>query len=307
MSWKSLNSTMSGAPSLTGQTGALLTVLDAVLADGFGAYSGLGWSKQFTGTNKRVYRAGAAARCRSAFRILDDASLTAGAKEAGIIVAESFSDVDTASNTFSFGPVVRKSATADATSRPWYAFGDERTVIFAALTGDQTGSNYWFVQYIGEFYSLLVNDGYQACHAGRDTANSANTAPDGFSKTVVGMNNTVATPFCKIARDHFGIAGGGIGANRIVPAWTWSAYPNPVDGGAYLCSSGLQTYVSSTAQMRGRIRGVWRLMHDYTVFSGTYGDTISGTGSMAGKSFTLLRTADTQWTAFETSDTVPAS
>lgn len=53
-------STDPGAPQLYGQPGSFAAIMDAVLVDGYGGGADfkapLGWTRAFTGTNKRVYR-----------------------------------------------------------------------------------------------------------------------------------------------------------------------------------------------------------------------------------------------------------
>ena len=46
-----------GAPVVHGAVGSLINVLDAVLVNGYGSTPSLGWTKEFSGTNKAVYRA----------------------------------------------------------------------------------------------------------------------------------------------------------------------------------------------------------------------------------------------------------
>jgi len=53
-------STDAGAPQLTGQAGSLLALLRAVLVNGYStgatAKAPLGWTQEFSGTNKAVFR-----------------------------------------------------------------------------------------------------------------------------------------------------------------------------------------------------------------------------------------------------------
>ena len=48
-------STDASAPTISGTVGSLITVLDAVLVDGYGSKAAAGWTKVFSGTNRAVY------------------------------------------------------------------------------------------------------------------------------------------------------------------------------------------------------------------------------------------------------------
>lgn len=296
---------MASAPVLTGQAGTLVALLDAVLVNGFGAQTGLGWSIQYTAANKRVYLAGAACRCRAAIRVLDDASLAAGAKEAGTTAAESFSDIDTAVNTFTIGAVFRKSFSADATPRPWHVFGDDRTFILLSLAGDVSYLTVYWGMYFGEFQSFLVNDAYQAMHAGRGP-NSTSNSEEHFGKSSTTPGAAPTTPYhAALARSHLGTPGL-VYAVRTRQFWNLNTFPNAVDGGMYITPVFLSTYVSSQNQIRGIQRGTYMAQHAATSIPFTNGDTVSGVGAMAGKQFVVLTTNDGT-ALFETSDTVPYS
>ena len=45
-----------GAPTLSAAAGALISVLDACLVNGYGAKPAAGWTKAFSGTNQAAYR-----------------------------------------------------------------------------------------------------------------------------------------------------------------------------------------------------------------------------------------------------------
>lgn len=48
-----------GAPTLSAAAGALISVLDACLVNGYGAKPAAGWTKAFSDTNQAAYRQGA--------------------------------------------------------------------------------------------------------------------------------------------------------------------------------------------------------------------------------------------------------
>lgn len=66
-------STDASAPSLTGNPGSLITVLDACLVNGYGSKAAAGWTKDYSGTNKAAYRMGAGGVADRMFlRVWDD-------------------------------------------------------------------------------------------------------------------------------------------------------------------------------------------------------------------------------------------
>src|ERR1700756_3309459 len=116
-------STDASAPTLTGSAGALLTVLDAVLVNGYGSQTAAGWTIAYTGTNKRQYQMGAGGTSCQLY--IDDTGPGAGgAREARINGFKTGSALGTGTGQFpttgqmtapSGAVVVRKSATADST------------------------------------------------------------------------------------------------------------------------------------------------------------------------------------------------
>src|SRR5690606_18510430 len=88
------------------------------LVTGYGAAAGAGWAREFTGTNKAVFRAATGNRLR--LRVDDT-----GTTEARAVGYESMTDVDTGTLAFptngqvAGGLYIRKSNTADNTARPW--------------------------------------------------------------------------------------------------------------------------------------------------------------------------------------------
>ena len=127
-------STDPGAIQLDGQVGSLVAVLDSVLV-------AAGWSIAFTTTNIRAYRQPATAdgALRAYLRVNDAGPGVGGGKEARIVGYETMSDVNTGTlpcptvANMANGLFVRKSATADATTRTWLIVADARKpVLFDA-------------------------------------------------------------------------------------------------------------------------------------------------------------------------------
>ena len=131
------NSTDASAPSLAGVAGSLITLLDAVLVNGYGAgptaKAGLGWTKVWTGTNRACYQNNPVTGSGRYLYVDDSGGGAGGAKEALVVGYRSF-DADTGVGTDMFPTsaqqaatsVWKKSNTADATARPWLCVGNER-------------------------------------------------------------------------------------------------------------------------------------------------------------------------------------
>lgn len=147
--------TDASAPVLSGTAGAFNNLLYACLVTGYGVKTGAGWTREFSGTNKGVYRSSAGNRM---FFRVDDTGTTS----ARVVGYENMTDVDTGTNAFptstqvSGGLYWQKSGSADATARSWILMVDDRYLIFAA----EYLPLYWQVYAFGDVPSLKVNDVY---------------------------------------------------------------------------------------------------------------------------------------------------
>jgi hypothetical protein len=282
------------APSLTGQTGALITVLDAVLVNGYGSKSAAGWTKAFSGTSKAAYRQGTANQLY--WRVQDDGPGAGTFKEARIVGYEAMTTVDAGTNPFptaaqfTNGMFARKSTTADGTARTWVIIADNITCWVFVLTGDASGEYLAFG--IGDIYSFQSADAYRTLIIGNNTENSATASVFG----ALSQNVNAATSGHYMPRGYSG-TGTGVQVGRhgdvaksgqqalmvgVVP------YPNPEDGGFYLSPVWVHDPTTSAANnIRGYHRGIWQGLH--TVGSVTDGDTFSGTGALAGKTFLVIK------------------
>lgn len=125
------------APVITGTAGDLVTALDAILVNGYGAKADAGWTIAYTGTNKRAYQQGSGL---SHLLRVDDAD----ARLARVVGYGSMSDIDTGSNPFPTGAQIsgglycRKSVSADSVARPWICFATD-TTFYLFIFGNRTG------------------------------------------------------------------------------------------------------------------------------------------------------------------------
>jgi hypothetical protein len=279
--------------TITGEVGSLITALDAILV------TGQGWTKSFSGTNKAVYRAPSGNQLY--LRVDDNGPGAGGAKEARITGYETMSDVDTGTGPFptaaqGVGGVamvaVRKSVSADSTARSYKAWADSRTIMFFCSTGDQATEYRTFM--FGEIYSFVNSDSYRTAICGRAAENSGtlNNERLGTYQATIG---TAGSGFF-VARGHTGLSTSVLmgrhtdQAKSTVDGFIGGVpYPNPADGGLVLGRIWLHDLVTSPIQgIRGRIRGLWVPFHAAASYND--GDTFSGTGELAGKTFELVKT-----------------
>ncbi|MCO7399934.1 hypothetical protein NJH49_02700 [Stenotrophomonas maltophilia] len=186
-------STDPGAPALTGQADSLIALLDAILVNGYGsgaeAKAPLGWTREFQGVNKRVYRNNVVSG--SGYRLRVDDS------NAQYALMRGFESMDTADTGTGPVPMVAqsangllwpKSATANSTARAWFAVGTERCFyLFINHTGtvDQFSPHF-----AGDIVSYLPDD--QHCFAVSSTAQSTYSSGFGRNRNFVSMTQNLS-------------------------------------------------------------------------------------------------------------------
>jgi len=315
MPWTFYKSTDASAPVLTGQAGSLVALLDAILVNGYGSKAAAGWSIKLTATNARAYRMSASAKARYDLYVLDDGVNGGSSTRQGYV--RMFEDCTSLASPGGGvnavgGGYVRKSVSTDATARSWVAVADARTLILYVATGDTAGVSMGV--YVGEIYSYTPNDAWQACLIPRDDGNGSGGEKISYYNGAGGQGLTGG----HIARNHLGIAPpaggipimkwGSIMSSGSVPGYL--TFPHPPDGGLWMSQFlvGHQQY--GQYGLRGHLRGLWQVLHPGGTFN--EGDTFSGVGAMAGKTFYLFGTFNATSSsggaiALETSDTVAAN
>jgi hypothetical protein len=287
------------APTLSGTTGTLISVLDACLVNGYGSKTAAGWTKAFSGTNLASYLPAA-----GHYLDVNDAAAGAnGAKEATVRGYESMTAVGTGTNPFpttaqiaSPGEFVRKSVTADGTARGWWLIADQYTFYLFILSGDSVGfyTSFGF----GRFYSTKTGDTYRSIILGHNATGSGSATGLDVGSPAGAFNNlTGGVYLARVAAgtgtsSTCGIMGFSAGFN------TFSAGPNPNDGNIYLSRMFLNEALSSTG-IRGYLRGVYQII---TANGLNDGDTFTGAGDFAGRTFVVLnKTTSGAYLAVETS------
>ena len=300
MAWTLYKSTDASAPVLTGQTGSLITLLDAVLVNGYGSQPAAGWTKAYSGTSKAAYRNGSASISRTYWRVQDDGPGSQTFKEARTRLYSTMSDVDTGTlptptvAQSTPGIVVRKSNTADATARAWFILADDKTAIICITPGD-TASGYTDMVspvYVGDPYAYLSADAQGAVLCGR-VAEAMTTMADvnGIGCSNIYGNGSVVLGY--IAGSYSGVAG----SMAVYGSWPALAhahisssssvsYPNEADGAVYVCGPLLVwTNVSSVYTLRGHLRGLASFPHLRSAVNAW--DTVTGAGDLSGHSYIL--------------------
>jgi hypothetical protein len=288
------------APTLTGQVGSLIGVLDACLVNGYGAKSAAGWTKAFSGTNIAAYRQASTGLYLS---VDDSASGTGGAKEALIRGYEAMTAVLTGTNPFPTSVQIasglnwRKSTTADATARGWMVIADSRTLYMFVLTGDTAGL--YYLHSFGDFYSFKSGDAYKALSSGAIAQNS--TTHQGLALGALNSQPSTATVGLFVARSYLqtgtSLPENHCGIANSLGSFNWPVAPNPADGNIYI--GRFLLFDTSSTSIRGYVRGLYQMLNGTNLNDG---DTFSGSGDFAGRTFVVVKNVGgaSQYYAVET-------
>ena len=278
----------------------------------------LGWLEVQSGTNQKDYKQGPGSNSMIA-SVNDNAASTA--KEARIKGFETSTGLGTGTNQFPTTAqitlgyyVIRKSNTADAVTRSWIVVADQRTFYLFTLTGDVAGvySGLGF----GEFYSLVTpSDPGRCIITGRIAENSAAMTNATESLSGITTAGSSSGSLGTIPRD----AQGSQTPLLIVKLGDWYfktsglssslggnfgdvAFPNPADSKIYMALMWIYHLQAGSQIFRGRMRGFYHWGHAVSVVAD--GDTITGTGDLAGKSFLVIKSGPiSDLYIIETSDT----
>lgn len=300
-------STDASAPSLTGAVGSLVALLDACLVNGYGTQAAAGWTIAYTATNKRDYKQGTGSN--GCYLDVDDSGPGGGgAREARMRGYEAMTALGTGTNAFpttsqsSFATICRKSTTADSTARPWYLIADSTCFYLFIDTGDLANPSYSTTFMFGDIFSYKSGDAYNTAIIGRSSENSFAQGVDQLSTVSAQSLFSQAIAGHYIDRTWTGVGGavncgkissgfctgvnnpGNGGLMGVGDAFSQLPYPNGPDGALELAP----IFVTHNTALRGYLKGLWAPCHRQPC---GHGDTFTGTGNMAGKSFLALNTA----------------
>lgn len=190
----------SNAPNLTGQTGSLISVLDAVLVNGFTGFTALGWTKPYSSTTVKGQYQGAAGGTSAQLFVDDNAPGAGGAKEARVNGFKTGSAIGVGTGQFpstaqmtspSGALVVRKSTTADATVRYWTIVGNGQTIYMFVDTGDLTFPVTTYPWMFGDFFTYNASDTSNCAIIARGGENTNQTSVTNYSGNAL-WNNAIA-------------------------------------------------------------------------------------------------------------------
>jgi hypothetical protein len=288
------------APVLTGQAGTFLNLLDKCLIDGYGSKAAAGWTKEFSGTNRAVYRAPSGLRH---YLNVNDTGTTR-APWNGFLTASAV-DVGTGMYPVSGSPTqVYKSNTGDTSQRPWLLAADARSIILLIDSYQSNPTLFAGVLHLfGEFYSLKTSDLYRSfCGGENPTSGKLLAAVSGGRLGVARHSSQVGTPILMFIGAHQSLGsqtGAGDTSHWMPGSWP---FPNVADSSVHLTRV---TVESPTHGLRGYVRGL--MATDHTGFSTDLSDLIdvdgASPGVYAGKNFIMVRVRSSfgqAWLALET-------
>lgn len=285
----------SSAPAATTAIGGLITLLDAVLVNGYGSKSPLGWTKSYSGTNLATYLQGSGSAGRS-LRV-DDTAVGA-ATVRGLVSPANISDITSGAFYHSSYNYFTK---PDA---QWMVVGNEKA--FYLFVNRAT----WGLQrYSGHFFGDIQ------AFAAADVGRTLLIGDEGFS-TVLPANWFLSTTTMNSQNYGHVFAGSEqslassatFNANK--QRWEFAGATNlpSVSNGRRVLFSPVVVGASSTTDARGLLPGCHFFCHanDASLFL-TPGQTIAGSGLYTGKTFEAVRmvsnTPEERTILIETSDT----
>lgn len=261
----------SGALVLDGQQGSLVALLDNYLPL-------MGWTIEFSGTGKSVYRNNTTSGTGLYWRVQDDGAVALPGRVAAIQGYETASDVDTGAGPFptavqaANGMGIYKSSSADAVARPWLLIGDSRTVYLvtwynsADFTGITALLHAWgdvkAVKAGGDPWAAFVMAGYRAdqlsnsyWHGGR-----VGTSLQGHFLARPLAATVGAEPMDLLTASLLSVTTGVMGAGSV-------PYPDPATGG--LLYGRPVVTDDDGISYRGHLRGLFQPFHNQPLTSMT--------------------------------------
>lgn len=286
-----------GVPVLNYSAGALTTLLKKCLIDGYGSKAGAGWTLAYNGTNEYGFTN----------------SVAAGGSGKGVKVSHAsnsiypifvgFESIDsgTGATTDSFpttgqvstGLIAVVSATADTTARPWMMVADEKRFYLWIGRSNTTAqglgnSTYHPMIFAGDPVNYNPADPY-----GFTVIGAYYQDPNGHAMASIGASHTTALSGHYTDRSYNGtyksINSGKVGDPTVSVTTMGTGgltYPDPHSGSMLLSKVRVTDGGSAGgACFRGELPGLYQPLHS---LPGNPGDTFTGSGDLAGKTFVLL-------------------
>ena len=297
------------APALTGIAGSLISVLDYCLTD---ATYGIGWTKQYSGTNTAVYKQPAGT---NGFYLAVDDSVGQNATVCGF---ETMSSVSAGIGRFptlsqrsalqsGWNSAFYKSGSLDAVNRAWQFFSNGK--IFYLVGYNNASSNTSVstcnILVFGDFTSYAPVDAFNTILLANSSLSATSTslslfyARDAWTSTTDGV---AARSYTQLGSAVYMTPVGQSGLQNGTGNYfggSGEAFPSPITGGLNMIPVQV---AENNVGIRGVLPGMWNPLH---VRPFNPGDTFSGTGVLAGKTFETSTVGGTSYglLLFETSDT----
>ena len=292
------------APALTGIAGSLISVLDYCLTD---ATYGIGWTKQYSGTNTAAYKQPSGT---NGFYLAVDDSVGQNATVCGF---ESMSSVSAGLGRFptlnqraalqsGWGAAFYKSYTADTTNRAWQFFSNGKIFYLVGYDNDLTYIN---ILVFGDFTSFAPVDAFNTVLFANSSLNATSTscalvnARDAWTTTNDGW---VPRSYTQLGSSTYLIPLGDSGrqnGSSNTFGNSGETFPSPITGALNMAPIQVAEY---NVGVRGVLPGIWHPLHARPLKPG---DTFSGVGALAGKTFEVANNGGNGYAQlfFETSDT----
>lgn len=289
-------STDSSAPILTGELSTFINLLDKCLVTGYGVKTAAGWTKPYTNGNTSVFKCSAG----NQFYLQVNDGLTGDENFARVQGFESMSDYNVGTGSFPTNVqladgYVFKSTTKNSVARPWFIVATESTV-YVFINSDSS-SNYVNANFFvfGDFQSYAAVDNFASIILVETVLSSL------VSNKNSQYYNNIATPTAgHYLTRSFTQIGNSITSSKFYDDSKHGMnYPNPVDGSLYM--SRIYIGENVNVNLRGHLKGLWRIVHPGSNFS--HSDEFSGVGDLSGKSFKIVKNYNNVALAVEVSNT----
>jgi hypothetical protein len=263
----------------------MITVLDAVLVNGYGAKLAAGWTKPYAGTNVAMYRQGTG---NQLYMRVDDTSTLS----ANVYGCETSNGINSFTNRFpnaaasTSGLFFNKSNAADTTARAWMIIATSKALYMWVNINNEAGSalvNSGLV-FFGDIQPTKANDIYHTMIIGHYAAGStgsqfpflATSLPVGLSSHFMARSYTQVGSSVQVSKHSDYMRGASVvGRGNIT-------FPNPIDGSVVLAPIWVHENLLSSYPIRGVMPGVWNICHTAPF---NHGDVFQGTGLLVGKTF----------------------
>lgn len=275
-----------GAPYHTGVAGSRIPVFDFCLV------TTLGWTKVYTGTNKAVYKQ-PAGTTEFYLRVDDSAATTVAIRG-----YETMSDVDTGTGAFPTtvqvaapGQSITASNSATSANRAWKFYSNGKHFVMFITNTDAVDTTYsTHLILFGTPNTRKASSDPYCCHI------LAGTTP-----AVGALNSATANFYMPRAYAGLGTAVNAglfsLGANTFIGSGP-TAIPDPIS----LKLNIEPVWISdvAAAAKRAHLPGLWSIIHPVGTINSM--DTFNGEGTLAGRTFEVVRTGSAMY-AMETSNT----